>query len=66
MSSVGGGAIAPAPGKPPVGGPALPDFSKWGEVERKQMTGIRRKTAEHLTQRVDVRFRTSRSSTKRI
>jgi pyruvate dehydrogenase E2 component (dihydrolipoamide acetyltransferase) len=30
-------------------GPALPDFTKWGEVERKAMTGIRRKTAEHLS-----------------
>ena len=28
---------------------ALPDFSKWGEVERKPMSGIRRKTAEHLS-----------------
>jgi len=28
----------------------LPDFSKWGEVERKPMGGIRRKTAEHLSQ----------------
>ncbi len=28
----------------------LPDFSKWGEVERKPMGNIRRKTAEHLTQ----------------
>ena len=28
---------------------ALPDFSKWGEVERKPMSNIRRKTAEHLT-----------------
>ena len=27
---------------------ALPDFSKWGEVERKPMSNIRRKTAEHL------------------
>jgi pyruvate dehydrogenase E2 component (dihydrolipoamide acetyltransferase) len=27
----------------------LPDFQKWGEVERKPMTGIRRKTAEHLS-----------------
>jgi pyruvate dehydrogenase E2 component (dihydrolipoamide acetyltransferase) len=26
----------------------LPDFSKWGEVERKPMGNIRRKTAEHL------------------
>jgi len=27
----------------------LPDFTKWGEVERKPMGNIRRKTAEHLT-----------------
>jgi pyruvate dehydrogenase E2 component (dihydrolipoamide acetyltransferase) len=26
----------------------LPDFRKWGEVERKPMSNIRRKTAEHL------------------
>ena len=49
MSSLGGGALAPAPGSCRRGGPALPDFSKWGEVERKPMTGIRRKTAEHLS-----------------
>ncbi len=29
-------------------GRSLPDFSKWGEVERKPMSNIRRKTAEHL------------------
>ena len=37
------------------GGPAaarrrqapLPDFSKWGEVDVKPMSNIRRKTAEH-------------------
>lgn len=28
---------------------ALPDFSKWGEVEREAMTNIRKKTAEHLS-----------------
>jgi pyruvate dehydrogenase E2 component (dihydrolipoamide acetyltransferase) len=28
----------------------LPDFSKWGEVEREAMSNIRRKTAEHLGQ----------------
>src|SRR5690606_8354714 len=28
----------------------LPDFSKWGSVESKPMSNIRRKTAEHLTQ----------------
>ena len=49
MSSVGGGAIAPAPGRPGLAAPGLPDFTKWGDVERKPMTGIRRKTAEHLT-----------------
>ena len=27
----------------------LPDFSKWGAVETKPMSNIRRKTAEHLT-----------------
>jgi pyruvate dehydrogenase E2 component (dihydrolipoamide acetyltransferase) len=48
LSSLGGGALAPTPAGRPGGGPALPDFSKWGEVERKTMTGVRRKTAEHL------------------
>jgi pyruvate dehydrogenase E2 component (dihydrolipoamide acetyltransferase) len=28
----------------------LPDFSKWGAVERTAMTNVRRKTAEHLSQ----------------
>jgi pyruvate dehydrogenase E2 component (dihydrolipoamide acetyltransferase) len=28
--------------------PQLPDFSRWGKVERVSMRGIRRKTAEHL------------------
>jgi len=28
---------------------ALPDFTKWGEVEVKPMSNIRRKTAEHLS-----------------
>jgi pyruvate dehydrogenase E2 component (dihydrolipoamide acetyltransferase) len=49
MSSLGGGALTPAAAKAGGAGPALPDFAKWGEVERKPMTGIRRKTAEHLT-----------------
>ena len=39
--SAGGGGAAPA-------ARALPDFTKWGEVERKPMSNIRRKTAEHL------------------
>jgi pyruvate dehydrogenase E2 component (dihydrolipoamide acetyltransferase) len=41
---------ASAPHAPaPAGESALPDFSKWGEVERKPMSNIRRKTAEHLS-----------------
>lgn len=27
----------------------LPDFSKWGEIERKPMSAVRRKTATHLS-----------------
>jgi pyruvate dehydrogenase E2 component (dihydrolipoamide acetyltransferase) len=42
LSAPQGGAAAPAAAQ------ALPDFSKWGEVERKPMSNIRRKTAEHL------------------
>jgi len=36
-----GGASAPAQ--------PLPDFGKWGEIERKPINNIRRKTAEHLS-----------------
>ena len=39
----GAGAAAPRAAAEP-----LPDFSKWGAVERQPMRGIRRKTAEHL------------------
>ncbi|MDP9160852.1 MAG: dihydrolipoyllysine-residue acetyltransferase [Acidobacteriota bacterium] len=31
-----------------VAQPALPDFSKWGKIERVSMRGVRRKTAQHL------------------
>lgn len=41
-SALAGGVPASAPS-------ALPDFTKWGDVERKPMSNIRRKTAEHLT-----------------
>ena len=37
-----GGATSIAPAE-------LPDFSKWGEIEVRPMSNIRRKTAEHLT-----------------
>ena len=49
MNSFGSGGQAAAASRPAGSGPALPDFSKWGEVERKAMSGIRRKTAEHLS-----------------
>ena len=44
----GGGAPAATPSAP-SGSQPLPDFSKWGDVERKPMSNIRRKTAEHLS-----------------
>ena len=40
LANGGGAAAASAP---------LPDLTKWGEVERKPMSNIRRKTAEHLS-----------------
>jgi len=47
--------ITSAAGAAPAGGAAahvtiepLPDFGKWGQVERLPMKGVRRKTAEHL------------------
>ncbi len=39
----GGGGAAASTAVP------LPDLSKWGEIERKPMSNIRRKTAEHLS-----------------
>jgi pyruvate dehydrogenase E2 component (dihydrolipoamide acetyltransferase) len=45
---------AAATAVPPVAGhftaPKLPDFSKWGKVEKVSMRGVRRKTAEHLAE----------------
>ncbi|HEX6973239.1 MAG TPA: 2-oxo acid dehydrogenase subunit E2, partial [Vicinamibacterales bacterium] len=40
LSGGGGGVAAAVP---------LPDLARWGEVERKPMSNIRRKTAEHLS-----------------
>jgi pyruvate dehydrogenase E2 component (dihydrolipoamide acetyltransferase) len=34
----------------PFAEPPLPDFSKWGKIERVSIRGVRRKTAEHLWQ----------------
>ena len=44
-NALAGTGATPAPGAP---GAPLPDFSKWGEVERKPMSNIRRKTSEHM------------------
>jgi pyruvate dehydrogenase E2 component (dihydrolipoamide acetyltransferase) len=41
-SPAAGGAVPRAAAEP------LPDFSKWGDVERQSMRGVRRKTAERL------------------
>jgi pyruvate dehydrogenase E2 component (dihydrolipoamide acetyltransferase) len=40
-----GGGGAPAVARRP----ALPDFTKWGEIDVKPMSSIRRKTAQHLS-----------------
>jgi pyruvate dehydrogenase E2 component (dihydrolipoamide acetyltransferase) len=37
--------VAPSP---LLAGVPLPDFSRWGSIERQPMRGVRRKTAEHL------------------
>ncbi len=41
-------ASASASGAPHFAEPVLPDFAKWGKIERVAMRGVRRKTAEHL------------------
>jgi pyruvate dehydrogenase E2 component (dihydrolipoamide acetyltransferase) len=41
-------AAAQAPQAARLAEPQLPDFTKWGKVERVSMRGVRRKTAEHL------------------
>jgi pyruvate dehydrogenase E2 component (dihydrolipoamide acetyltransferase) len=47
-------AAASAAQAPPRAGhlapPQLPDFAKWGKIERVSMRGVRRKTAEHLVE----------------
>jgi pyruvate dehydrogenase E2 component (dihydrolipoamide acetyltransferase) len=47
-------AAATAAQAPPRAGhfaqPKLPDFGKWGKIERVSMRGVRRKTAEHLAE----------------
>jgi pyruvate dehydrogenase E2 component (dihydrolipoamide acetyltransferase) len=48
LSSVGA-AGGVGPGSLARPGKALPDFAKWGEVDRQAWTNIRRATAEHLS-----------------
>jgi pyruvate dehydrogenase E2 component (dihydrolipoamide acetyltransferase) len=43
-------AVAQVPTANHLTQPALPDFAKWGKIERVSMRGVRRKTAEHLWQ----------------
>jgi pyruvate dehydrogenase E2 component (dihydrolipoamide acetyltransferase) len=46
-------AVSPIQAPPRAGhfiGPKLPDFAKWGKIERVSMRGVRRKTAEHLAE----------------
>jgi pyruvate dehydrogenase E2 component (dihydrolipoamide acetyltransferase) len=47
-------AVAAVAQAPPRAGhfiePKLPDFAKWGKIERVSMRGVRRKTAEHLAE----------------
>lgn len=40
---------APAVAPRAAAAPPLPDFEQWGPVDRERMSGIRRKTAEHLS-----------------
>ena len=40
---------ATTPGSGAVAAQPLPDFSRWGEVDRQPMRAVRRKTAEHLS-----------------
>ncbi|MBI2501746.1 MAG: 2-oxo acid dehydrogenase subunit E2, partial [Candidatus Latescibacteria bacterium] len=40
----------PAPGAAPAPAPPLPDFSRWGKVERQPLSNVRRVTAERLLQ----------------
>ena len=48
LSAVATAAAAPRAGH--FAQPQLPDFAKWGNIERVSMRGVRRKTAEHLAE----------------
>ena len=40
---------SPSSGAPGVRVPPLPDFSKWGEIEKRPLDSVRRKTAEQMS-----------------
>jgi pyruvate dehydrogenase E2 component (dihydrolipoamide acetyltransferase) len=48
LSAVAAAAATPRAGH--FAQPHLPDFAKWGKIERVSMRGVRRKTAEHLAE----------------
>jgi pyruvate dehydrogenase E2 component (dihydrolipoamide acetyltransferase) len=48
-TSLGAGGLTARPAGAPAAGVSLPDFSKWGPIDRQPMSNIRRKTAEHLS-----------------
>jgi pyruvate dehydrogenase E2 component (dihydrolipoamide acetyltransferase) len=47
ITAAAAGVAAPGVARP---APKLPDFSKWGAIEKVSMRAIRRKTAEHLVE----------------
>ena len=48
-TSLGASGSTARPAGAPAAGVSLPDFSKWGPIDRQPMSNIRRKTAEHLS-----------------
>jgi pyruvate dehydrogenase E2 component (dihydrolipoamide acetyltransferase) len=48
-TSLGASGVGARGAGQPAAAVPLPDFSKWGEVDRQPLTNIRRKTAEHLS-----------------
>ena len=48
MNVDAGGVALPRAAAGPAEGPKLPDFARWGEIERRDMSTVRRRTAERL------------------
>jgi len=49
VTGAGAGTAGANDGAVPAAAEPLPDFSRWGEIERQPMRAVRRKTAEHLS-----------------